>query len=70
MTVKGNVFLFFFFFDFFIILIVVILVLLNTFFLYCCILVGKRADMMSEDFRDRQTIEENGNEIPEKDKEA
>ena len=52
------------------IIIVVILGLLNTFFLYCCILVGKRADMMSEDFRDRQTIEENGNEIPEKDKEA
>ena len=51
------------------IFIVVILGLLNTFFLYCCILVGKRADMMSEDFRDRQTIEENGNEIPEKDKE-
>ena len=52
------------------IFIVVILGLLNTFFLYCCILVGKRADMMTEDFRDRQTIEENGNEIPEKDKEA
>lgn len=52
------------------IFIVIVLGLLNTFALYCCILVGKRADMMSEDLTDRQIIEKNENDNSEKDKEA
>lgn len=52
------------------IFIVIVLGVINTFLLYCCIFVGKKADMMSVDFNDRQIIKKNERKNPVKDKEA